>query len=380
MNLIIRAAARMLPAPMRDRYREQWLADARDAAEAGLSPASIALAAVTFALAAPRPIERRRQDSPSVTARARLASALALSAAVIGVSQFGNAGSNEGLTSSSVYNVVVVIGTAVMVLYLGLAPIVAIVLVSVTRGTPARIRAAVWLLAASVLGAASQGLINSIRSSSPVGSTLLAEAALALALPVALCATGGALIIREYASQPQPRSRLRGMMSLGVGVAALGLGLANVVVLRDRLHAADVEFVRTVLDGDLDGAAAMLAQSGQATEAAVVVWAVVGLAACLGAAWIAYTLPRRALASTLALLFALMIMHAGVLTYVWLSSFGGPGVHLTVPEAVLLLVGRWGLVAVVLVSVGGVRLTGVRRLSGTGRRHDITATTGTEVL
>ena len=46
MSMVIRAAARLLPASIRDRYREQWLADARDATEVGLSPASIAFAAL----------------------------------------------------------------------------------------------------------------------------------------------------------------------------------------------------------------------------------------------------------------------------------------------------------------------------------------------
>ena len=365
MSLIIRAAARTLPEGLRDRYREQWLADARDATEAGLSPASIAFAAVTFALAAPRPLDTRQRDVPTLSARARLASALALSAAVLAVSQFGAFGSNEGLTANSIYNFVVFMGSVLLLLYLVLAPIVAIVLVSATRGTPARVRIAVWLLAVSVLVGATQGMINSIRSSSPVGSTLLAESALALAIPLGLCAVAAALLIREYSSQPQPRGRLRGILSLGVGIAALGLGLVNVVDLRDRLRAADVEFVRTVLEGQLDGAALMLARSEQATATYIAVWAAAGLVGTLAAAWIAYRRPRHAVVSTLALLFALMITHAGVLTYVWLNSFGGPGVHLTVPEAVLLLVGRWGLVAVVLYSVGGVKLSRV------GHRHDV---------
>ena len=375
MIVLIRLAARTLPAAIRDRYREQWLADARDAAEAGLRPASITLAAVSFALAVPRPLERRRTDAPDVPARARLASALALSACVVGVSQFGSFGNNEGLTSNSVYNFVVFFANALVLLYLVAAPLVAIILASITRGTPARVRVAVWLLAASTVVGALQGTINSIRASSPVGTTLIDEGAAVVLLAMGLAAIACALLIRAHTARAHPRRRsLRHAIAvLGIAIVGLGLGVANALDLRARLHAADVEFVKRVLEGQLEGATAMVAHSEQATAIAITVWAAAGLLGCLVAARVAYVWPRLAVVSLLALAFVQMITHAGVLTYVWLSSFGGPGVHLTVPEAVLLLVGRWGLVAVILYSVGGSRL-----LTRVSHAHDVKG--GVELL
>lgn len=52
---VVRFAATLLPAPMRDRYREQWLGELRDAEEVGIPRAEIAMAALTFAASLDRP-------------------------------------------------------------------------------------------------------------------------------------------------------------------------------------------------------------------------------------------------------------------------------------------------------------------------------------
>src|SRR4051812_18762581 len=100
MSLVIRAAARTLPAAIRDRYREQWLADARDATDAGLRPASIALAAVSFAVSYDRPLPWSGRSAASP----RLAAALALSAAVLGISSFATIDGVGGLTGVTGYD------------------------------------------------------------------------------------------------------------------------------------------------------------------------------------------------------------------------------------------------------------------------------------
>lgn len=366
MSLVIRAAARTLPASIRDRYREQWLADARDATEAGLSPASIALAAVTFALAAPRPLERRQRGVSHAPARARLASALALSAAVLGISQFAPA--TRGMSTSTGYNMVVFLGTSFLLLYLVLAPLVALVLIA-TRDVGWRVRVAVPLLIVASFAGIVYGMLNGIREASPVGSTLIIESSAVLAGALALVVTACVLLAggQPPAATQTPRP-LAAVASALLLVTAVAVGLANVLSLQHQLRAADIEFVATVLEGQLDGAAAMLAHSQQATTVAIAAWAGIAAVVVVAAVVLAYRRPRHTVTRTLAVLFVLMITHAGLLTFVWLNSFGGPGVHLTVSEEVLLLVGRWGLVAVVLYAVGGVKLTRVRH------RHDIEGT------
>ena len=76
MSLLLRVAVALLPASIRDRYREQWQADARDAAELGLSRSDIASGALIFALS----VNRRAVDpvAPTELARRRVRSGLAL--------------------------------------------------------------------------------------------------------------------------------------------------------------------------------------------------------------------------------------------------------------------------------------------------------------
>jgi hypothetical protein len=146
VSLIIRAAARTLPAAIRERYREQWLADARDAPEAGLSPASITRAALAFAVTYDRPLPARRVPTAQQRAeRSRLAVGLALSAALLALSVYP-AFSFGSVTGFAVWDFVVFFTTALLAVYGVLAPITALVLV---RGT--RPRAAVSLLAAATI-------------------------------------------------------------------------------------------------------------------------------------------------------------------------------------------------------------------------------------
>jgi len=146
MSIVIRAAARTLPSAMRDRYREQWLADARDATANGLRPASIAVAALTFAATYDRPLPSRRVPSPEQRERrSRLALGLALSAALLSLSQYPRIGFS-GLTSIVVWDFIDFFLGMLLFAYAVLAPIVALVWV---RGK--RARWAVSLLALATI-------------------------------------------------------------------------------------------------------------------------------------------------------------------------------------------------------------------------------------
>jgi len=141
---VVRVAVRLLPAGMRDRYREQWGADLRDAAEAGLSPASIALAAVTFSASYDRPLPSRPVlNAEQRVARSRLAVGLALSAALLSLSQYPRIGFS-GLTSIVVWDYIDFFLGMLLVAYAVLAPIVALVWV---RGARARWAVSLFALA-----------------------------------------------------------------------------------------------------------------------------------------------------------------------------------------------------------------------------------------
>jgi hypothetical protein len=98
VNTLIVLASALLPSSVRSRYREQWLADLRDAAGAGLSGGSIVAGAVKFGLTyrAPRsatgalPANSRRVWLGFVLLAASAVTAVGLGLSVVGSS--GNAG------------------------------------------------------------------------------------------------------------------------------------------------------------------------------------------------------------------------------------------------------------------------------------------------
>ena len=144
--LVVRVSVGLLPASMRERYAEQWGADLRDAEDAGLRPSDIAVAALSFAVSYDRPLPSR----PAPTAgqrnrRSRLALGLALSAALLSLSQYPRL-SFSGLTSIVVWDFIDFFLGMLLFAYAVLAPIVALVWV---RGK--RARWAVSLLALATI-------------------------------------------------------------------------------------------------------------------------------------------------------------------------------------------------------------------------------------
>jgi hypothetical protein len=350
----VRFAASTLPKPLRDRFREQWLSDLRDAGEAGIRPSEIAMGSLAFAATCARPIMSRSRTSREVTVerRARLASALALSAAVLAMSEFAGVGGHGGLTGNGAYDFLVLfLSTALLYLYFAVAVIVAVVLVAITREMAASVRVAVALLVLASLAGLVPGL--------------------ALAAGLLLSVLAGVLLMRHYgraASRPIRRPMV-GFAVTAVSLVVVALGIANVVALRSDLHMASLAFAERILvqdPGQSERIGIMLAYGDDSTSVAMVAWASIAALLAVSGGVAAYFRPRHALLRTLAVLCVLLISHAGILTFVWLFSFGGPGVHLTVSEEVLLLVGRAGLVAVILYAVGGVRFAATRHHDAEG--------------
>lgn len=161
--LAVRLAAATLPKRLRARYREQWLADLRDAEEAGLRSSEIVLGSLAFAMTLDRPIlpGLRTPDAAGVNRRTRLAGSLALSAALLALSLYARVGAGES-TDSPVRDFVVFIAVVLLALYFVVALVTALAIVSITHGIPSRVRSAVWLFAAASTAPLVQALVDGV--------------------------------------------------------------------------------------------------------------------------------------------------------------------------------------------------------------------------
>lgn len=377
--LVVSVAVRMLPSGLRDRYREQWSADLRDAGEAGIRPSEIALGALTFAATAGHaPVETgARRIAPNVDRRARLAAALALGATVLSVSQYASAATGSvlggDLATTTFEFVVRFVAPMLLVAFAVIAPIVAVLLVSVTRGMYRSVRIAVWSLA--LAGAAGYALPLQVVLTSPEPNVYVSLSVIAHVLAVILTVGAVILLARQFSwarwstkRDPQTPSASAALTTVLISTtvavgAAVTLGLISALDLLTQLNVSGAAFV-TRLQGavspvDVDLAAA-LARANLMSVTAIVVWAASGvlLAVLVGAlTWFRVAHTRDVVLATLAALFLLAISHAWLVTYAQLLALGGPGTWLAIPSEVLLLVGRAGLVALLLATVGRIRLT-----------------------
>lgn len=233
MSLVIRAAARTLPAAIRDRYREQWLADARDAAEAGLRPSAIALAAVAFAITYDRPLPARRVPMAEQRAqRSRLAVGLALSAALLALSAYPRI-SFRGLTGLAAWDYVAFLVPILLLTYAVLAPLVALVLV---RG--ARRRWAIVLLALASTAPIVEGLVNNALPWQWSANFYMTPGAAAYLAALVLVVGACALLWRPGSARS---TRAPLLAALGVWlVAGLGLVYGNAVAWSEEVPLAVV--------------------------------------------------------------------------------------------------------------------------------------------
>lgn len=97
----VRLAARLLPPAVRERYREEWLADVEGARDAGVRASSIVAGALIFSATLDRTAPEISGMPLSVLAqrRARWGVALIACAAVLGVGTWINAGYASGVSS-----------------------------------------------------------------------------------------------------------------------------------------------------------------------------------------------------------------------------------------------------------------------------------------
>ena len=226
---VVHIAAASLPRSLRERYLEQWLADVRDASEQGLRPAQVALGSVAFAATVGRPFPERAELAPADAARrASIARGLALSAALLGISQYANEGNLNGPGMGAVLDAMQGLATIILTSYAALAVILAFALLIATRGVSARTRWAVVLFAIAattpivLLALASSltdwGAYDQIATTSP----------LVYLGAVILIVVGVALNLSSGGSAPAPvRSIILAGLAVLVG-GALALGDAFV--------------------------------------------------------------------------------------------------------------------------------------------------------
>ncbi len=222
MSLAIRVAARLLPSGIRERYREQWLADARDAPEVGLRPTSIALAALRFAVTYDRPLSVPAVLTPElVERRARLAAGLALSAALLGLAGFARLGGSGGLSGFDAFDVAIGLTDVLLLSFAIVGSLVAVAIVTRTREIKARVRIAVWVLMVSAGAPIAQIALDSF----PVvrGDAYFALGGLAY-VPATLAVIVALWLLWTGLSHPEPRARERTWVVGSVALAVLGVG------------------------------------------------------------------------------------------------------------------------------------------------------------
>jgi hypothetical protein len=366
-RFVVRAAAALLPARIRDRYREQWLADVRDAKEAGLTTSSIALGAVSFAATVARPAASfdgvRGGD---VTRRSRGAIALGLSAALLAESSYATiAGVSGGLTGVTAYDLTVNIMTGLLALYGVAAPIAAVIVVIVTRGMPWRSRFAVLFFAAACLAPLASLSINSALSLSTTDSIenpFASAGALAYLAAAALIIAGCALVVRV----PRGRSVPAATGAAVLVAFATGLGLVSAVFAWNGRPFATYQMP---IDDPMYGEWLRNRQWFEQQVFTVFVgWAAIGVAlvvAVLAVGLLANTRTTRAL--TIGTIGAIAIATAGAWNY--LEIVGG-GTYSSVFIEVCRVGGQVVLVSVVLAAVGALRYE-KRGLPRVGHRHDV---------
>jgi hypothetical protein len=372
----VKLAAGLLPRNLRDRYREQWLADLRDASEGGVPASQIAVGSLAFVLTAKRPLfpGLLTPTRDVVLRRSRLAVALALTTALLSVSQYANfALSSYSLTGNGVYDYVFNLAWALLGLYAVLAIILAAVIVTATRRTAPRVRIGVWILVLASSAAVVQPVIARqfyVNLSPYFGPGSTAYLVGLILVVVAVVIVWPAFRNSAHGSPADPRSRRLLASGLGglVVAAAVALGIASAEILwAARIPLVFGDSANPVFYAEW---LAQKAYGEQLVSSVFTVWIIAGaVAACLVAAggFARHLNARRSIALTIASLCIVVIVNAGVLDFLQLME---SSVVSEVPGEVMNLAGRWGLVAIVLYAIGGVRFEG-RASTRMRHRHDV---------
>lgn len=364
-------AVRMLPRELRERYREQWAADLRDAAEVGISPGSVAIGALSFAATVDRPLPPsiRNPGPDGVRHRGRLALALALSATLLGFTRYLDMRDTGRVVSEPIYFVLTV-SEALFAAWMVFAPVVAVLTVAITRQMPARIRIAVIVLALvaiatllqvrAVLEVAPHFYFPYEEVTHPLALTLITVAVLAWVL-------AGAVLRESPLSRRAARRRIGTTLIAAGAVGALG-SLVVASAVTTWVSRTPIVFGAIVGPDNQEWyeewLAVKLAAEGVAHRVLVASGVAVALlVVALIVGGVVFRWSRaRIVVVTCAMGVLIAVGYSGLSTFFGLYT--GTAAAVLDPLAVL-VIARFCLVAVVLVGVGHVRFTGRHRVSST---------------
>jgi len=380
---VVQLSAALLPRELRDRYREQWTSDLRDAAEAGISQGEIARGALAFAATVARPLPWSGAPAPTaaqVESRSRLAAGLALSAALLGVVVFATAfrWAMTGYFFDS-EDFPGFLPNWLLAVFSVLSPIVAVVIVTRTRAVNPRVRAAVWLLVlpcfAPTVQRAIDGVIFWLPSPGP-GSLAYLVATVIVVIALRLLWRG-----LEHGGGSAPDLKAHVYSTLGVlVVGALCVGFAA------QVWASRIPLVFTWLPIEVAYSGpngTMIRESIPVTQADyeewlwlkenfenLVAWSFIGVTVGVVLLAIALTVLSRVLRVRSGSLAGAAIAIILVGTAMLLSFLSGGFATSVLPPELLQTIGTLLLVGVILYAVGGVRFDS-KRLARPSHRHDV---------
>jgi hypothetical protein len=351
-------AVALLPKDARDRYREQWESDLRDAASLGIRESEIASGALALAARFPRPLPTWIRATPP-----RVSFALALSTALIVLSQFASLiPVSDGITTTISGS----IASTPLIAWVVLIPVVAFIMILAARRASARERAAVILLVGATYLPFLRPAIDSLAPWQWDGwLTFGTYAYLGSAILVVVALIS---VWREYSLlQPVAGAAHRTRTIVLSSIAALTVGglvalcsLNESASWNSRRMAVWVDPLTTANRADYNQWLTGWAQGEDLTVHLLSIWLVVGMIVAAGIVLFGFS--RRA---TLA---RIIILAAGVCSFA-LISFGGLIMFLqiesftvvaTVPVDAVMFGGRLGLLVVTMAAVGGL---GARRAS-----------------
>jgi hypothetical protein len=355
--LVVRFAAALLPLPSRDRYREQWLGDLRDAPALGIRASEIAFGSLAFAATLARPMPDKIEIPVEMLARlSRGAVALSLSSAIVAVSQYAGVATEP--TNSGALGFPIFGASALLTAYAVLAPTVAFVTVMALRRIASKVRIAVGLLALASMLPVVQAAISD-RNPSEIANYFTSENSVypAATLLVVLAVVA---LWREYRPvQRSPRlrrpsSRLIASVSGGLIVAlSVTLGFADTIALW--ASRTPLVFGYALSNSNrlaFEEWVTLKVRFEDMVSTMLGAWALIGIATALAVAAFGFfrnSTVRRSIALSFGALCAILVSYGGLLIVLEQAT---PSISPTVPVDLVMLVGRWGLVAVVVVVVG----------------------------
>ncbi|MGJ8721340.1 MAG: hypothetical protein ACSHW9_05785 [Salinibacterium amurskyense] len=363
-TLIVRVAASLLPPESRDRYREQWLADLRDAPELGIGTGEIAAGSMAFAMAHGRVLPNLGSTRGwTVTARARLAVGLSLSVAVLAIIQVSTL-SAGGFVGNTAYDFITFTASMLLLAFGIVAPLLALILAFATAGITRRIRLSVALLVTASTAAIFSGA-HGIQFwwMSVLGP--VTPGSLIYPLAIVLVAVACRVAWRELRPAEQaPSRRIRPKLLLASVAGGLLVAAAAIVGF---LHATALWDARTPLVFELpftesnraffEDWMTLKVQFESQVTTVLGLWIVIGVVSAVTVALFGlsrWATIRRVMALSFGALSLVLLSYGSILVFL---NLGSSDVAVTQPVELWMLVARWTLVALIVLVVGGERNT-----------------------